>query len=448
MIVRSLLPFLPKAAVVRHSSRSALLVSGRNRSKQFAAFAPNLHFTWVKEHRLILERVALERGEAVEVEELLSGLQRYQELKASVVQLGQKREKLAALVKLKKKTKEKVEETVVLETRRVKESIEQLKEEVWRLEENELRRLLDLQNCDETSVFESRLIAFKKYEGQPEEVKLSHREVGVKYGLVTFTEDGGYYLHHKLALLELQLSHHLSSLALRHNHFPVSAPDFSKSVVLEGCGLPYFDPNIALALRPDGECGDPESGTAMHLVGGASLPGLVAYFARNVLASPGTVLPLVLSCQGRAYTPPTPSPVTPDLVTGRQSTAMASLAACASKEEAEAQFEKLVQFVQEAIQFMPNYRLEEQTLAQCSKSDLRRVSVLVRGKESIEVGSVALQGDYFSRRLMIRQKAEDDSLQPLYTASMQLSITRLLASIIEMSQGDSDMLAKFKALLA
>ena len=102
--------------------------------------------------------------ELIQVEELLSGLQRYQELKASVVQLGQKREKLAALVKLKKKTKEKVEETVVLETRRVKESIEQLKEEVWRLEENELRRLLDLQNCDETSVFESRLIAFKKDE--------------------------------------------------------------------------------------------------------------------------------------------------------------------------------------------------------------------------------------------------------------------------------------------
>ena len=102
--------------------------------------------------------------ELIQVEELLSGLQRYQELKASVVQLGQKREKLAALVKLKKKTKEKVEETVVLETRRVKESIEQLKEEIWRLEENELRRLLDLQNCDETSVFESRLIAFKKDE--------------------------------------------------------------------------------------------------------------------------------------------------------------------------------------------------------------------------------------------------------------------------------------------
>ena len=40
----------------------------------------------------------------------------------------------------------------------------------------------------------------------------------------------------------------------------------------------------------------------------------IKVLSRNVLASPGTVLPLVLSCQGRAYTPLTTSPVTPDLV--------------------------------------------------------------------------------------------------------------------------------------
>ena len=76
-----------------------------------------------------------------------------------------------------------------------------------------------------------------------------------------------------------------------------------------------------------------------------------------------------------------------------------------------------------------------------------QVSVLVRGKEMIEVGSVALQGDYFSRRLMIRQKAGEDSLQPLYTASMHLSLTGLLACILELSQGDSEKLAEFKASL-
>ena len=103
--------------------------------------------------------------------------------------------------------------------------------------------------------------------------------------------------------------------------------------------MPYFDPIKSLALRPGGECGEPEEGTGMHLVGGASLPALVAYFARcanliiwqigwcplslkmlfishvmfrNVLANPDMVLPIVLSCQGRSYRPPTS--VTPDLV--------------------------------------------------------------------------------------------------------------------------------------
>ena len=170
---------------------------------------------------------------------------------------------------------------------------------------------------------------------------------------------------------------------------------------------------------------------------------------------------------------------------------MASLAVCATKAEAENQFEELLQFVQEALQFLPCFRLlflpsdivllialgvlcssffllcrlEEQGLARCSKSDLRRVrfiscannrklkqislqvSVLVSGKEMMEVGSVALQGDYFSKRLMIRQKTGPDSLQPLYTASMHLSITRLLACILEISQGDVERLSDFKSLL-
>ena len=75
---------------------------------------------------------------------------------------------------------------------------------------------------------------------------------------------------------------------------------------------------------------------------------------------------------------------------------MASLAVCATRDDAELQFEKFCQFVQAAIAFMPNFRsiliscniacssryhqsyilfrLEEQDLAQCSKSDVRRVS--------------------------------------------------------------------------
>ena len=68
---------------------------------------------------------------------------------------------------MKKKAKEKIEDAVIVETKSVKEQIEKVKEELWRLEENELRQLLDLQNCDETSLLECRLIASK---GDPDEV--------------------------------------------------------------------------------------------------------------------------------------------------------------------------------------------------------------------------------------------------------------------------------------
>ena len=76
-----------------------------------------------------------------------------------------------------------------------------------------------------------------------------------------------------------------------------------------------------------------------------------------------------------------------------------------------------------------------------------QVALFVKGKELIEVGHVALQGDYFSRRLMLRQKTNEDTLDPLYTATMQLSITRLLACVLELSQGDSEKLSEFKTSL-
>ena len=76
-----------------------------------------------------------------------------------------------------------------------------------------------------------------------------------------------------------------------------------------------------------------------------------------------------------------------------------------------------------------------------------QVALFVKGKELIEVGHVALQGDYFSRRLMLRQKTSEDILEPLYTATMQLSITRLLACVLELSQGDPEKLAEFKTSL-
>ena len=45
-----------------------------------------------------------------------------------------------------------------------------------------------------------------------------------------------------------------------------------------------------------------------------NMSNMIEAIFRNVLMSPDAVLPIVLSCQGRAYSPPTTSSVTPDLV--------------------------------------------------------------------------------------------------------------------------------------
>ena len=149
---------------------------------------------------------------------------------------------------------------------------------------------------------------------------------------------------HDLALMELHLSRRLSTLALRHNHFPVSAPDFSKSVVLEVCELSSFIRTSS--NQPTRAVASPSSTPTVHLhcglvgsVGSQSQEQLCIWLAelpylrsllilrgdlkspsrserlcRNVLASPDTVLPIVLSCQGRAYSPPTSPSDTADMV--------------------------------------------------------------------------------------------------------------------------------------
>jgi hypothetical protein len=183
---------------------------------------------------------------------------------------------------------------------------------------------------------------------------------------------------------------------LEHGLVPVIAPDFAKSVVVEGCGGDWADGEDWLALRPDRpDHGELAAGQAMHLVGGASLPALAAYFARTVVQSPDTVLPLGLYCLGRHYRACPPGPW--DLASAQQSSACQMLVACASKEQADSQLERLLAAVQAALAFLPNYRIEERGLQGCARSEARRLAVTVQGKQELEVGHLAVQGDYLAR---------------------------------------------------
>ena len=55
--------------------------------------------------------------------------------------------------------------------------------------------------------------------------------------------------------------------------------------------------------------------------------------------------------------------------------------------------------------------------------------------ETVEVGQVAVQGNYFSKRMMMVGKEDDSNTYfPLYTLSGNLNLTRILGVLVEMVQ--------------
>merc|ERR1712098_660238 len=99
------------------------------------------------------------------------------------------------------------------------------------------------------------------------------------------------------ARLELKLSQYFTSKLFQHDFEITSNPDTVRSVIAEGCGLDFRNPDKIFSLKKYQDFGDRLSCNAMHLVGGASLPAFVSYFARNILQS-GSVLPVTMFCVG------------------------------------------------------------------------------------------------------------------------------------------------------
>ena len=59
---------------------------------------------------------------------------------------------------------------------------------------------------------------------------------------------------------------------------------------------------------------------------------------------------------------------------------------------------------------------------------------MLQGVETIQVGSVGVQGRYFSDRMMMVAGGAGAGTQPLYTVSASVNLTRLLAVMVELGQ--------------
>lgn len=118
------------------------------------------------------------------------------------------------------------------------------------------------------------------------------------------TSLGSYYLHGRLAEVELALQDYVADTLDVHGYLQQVNPDFAKGVSIEGCAMETKDTTQKTSTLRLVRNSAEEDIAPLFLVGGASLPSYVGYFAKKKVTNISKFLPQKLYSVGRLYNPP------------------------------------------------------------------------------------------------------------------------------------------------
>ena len=275
----------------RCQSKSALFVSGRVGTKQFAVFKPKVDPEWVRVNSDTLETVLKQRNSSISISVLIENLEAYVKIKEQVLEISSSIDELQQIISERKKEQLDVQDALK-SFKPLKKQLSSLRDAMWVLEEEVVIEYIKLQNCDKRSSLREKVYYSMTKGDTSDRVTRTHRELFELESLAEFSNvsHSAYYLKNKLAQLELKLTKYFTNILLRNDLEMISNPDFVKSVMVEGCGEDFLDPKASFNLRKYQDFGDRESCSALHLAGGASLAPSLAFFARQLLNNPG-VLP-------------------------------------------------------------------------------------------------------------------------------------------------------------
>ena len=363
---------------LRFSSRSALFVSGRAGSKQFAVFKPKLDMIWIRNNIELLEKVHQQKSSSIHIKSLISELEAYLEMKDKVDEINLNLSEVQQVISERKKEQIEIQDQIKL-FKEIKKNLVGLRNAMWNIEEVVLLEYLKLQNCDSKSNLKEKVYYCARRNMDNGNLQVQHKELCNQNNLLEFSNisHSAVYLKSQLAHIEMRLCQYFTSKLLDYGLEIFSNPDFVKSVAAEGCGMDFMDFEKIFSLKKYQDFGDRDSCNAMHLVGGASLPAFVSYFARNVVQTPG-VLPVSLFCVGRHYTPITR--VNTDLVTCQQSQAVQMFSVTLSYHQMEEQLDRLLDIVINLFSVFPNFSIVEESVKDYETCNSRqfRLEIKVR----------------------------------------------------------------------
>lgn len=299
----------------------------------------------------------------------------------------------------------------------LRQDLKDLLQAFWEVEEKTMINCLALPNDlhPKTPLSEDSVIIQKT--SPRDSAKLDHLQVGKD--LIDYRSPHWYYLKNSAAVFDQALTNYFLHGLKNAKFIPMVAPDFSCAALVEGCGVL---PKNSLRLKPIEE--------NMHLVGGASLPALSAFYSKFSL--PYRIFPVRHVTGGKKYSPANGS----GLFGVWQRTCVEFFVACPSSTSLDSELENVLENLKGLYEKLGwDYRLVFLPAPQLNFCESFRASFQMFScslNDYVEVGCVSVSGSFLAERLSMQFGKLDKSKGFCHTLSgTAVDVTSVLACLLE-----------------
>ncbi|XP_031838675.1 serine--tRNA synthetase-like protein Slimp [Nomia melanderi] len=425
---------------------SALFVSGRKAMEICAHITPYLDFDDKLVDLDIFQRNLTSRGFNVDAKEVKEVWEFYKSVNAERDYLESKLEKV--IYQMRQSQKNLTAETkleldgLIQQFTVVKHDLKVVKETLWDLSECVVEKMLMLPNDldDRTPLHSPSVLKTIGTLSEFSETgsKKNHIEIGKDLGLLEYRNPMEYYMCNDAALFELGVLSYAGKIFSDNDMIRIAGADFSRSLVVEGCGMNHEDPMHAFIINNHTEV-EKNSSNHMHLVGGASLVSFLAMHAKQLINP--KKFPVKYFSTGRQYTPFSPTSTPLGLFTACQASVAHTfvLVKDANSPDYHAEFEQLLNTVCKLYDNVcDHYRVVTRSASELRPWERMRVSFELWSpylKQYIEVGHISTCGNYLSKRLLIAYQTPTGRDFPSAITGTVMSVPRLLGCLLEQNPG-------------
>ncbi|XP_069680502.1 serine--tRNA synthetase-like protein Slimp [Periplaneta americana] len=420
---------------------SALYVTGDKAKEMFTVLSPHIDIEERFRDTSTLKQNIELRGMQINVDNIKQIWEMLKSIENDKKKIESQRIKIANKMKELRKTSTDINEDVEnlkLVGKLLRDDLKTTMKAIWELEKKVISKVLSLPNDlhPDTPNKEAKVISQFESECNSKQTE-SHVEIGKKLDVLEYNDPMCYFLKGDAAIFELSvLNFFTEKLCTGNSNFiKCCNSDFTRSVVVEGCGLNHEDPNATFILKDIGDILDTNDVNRLHLTGGASLPSFCAFHAKQII--PVSAFPLRLVATGRQYSPNIYQldKQNSGLFDVCQASCVEIFISTTDQREMADEFGRVIEAVTSIYKELSfPFRVVYLPANQLKSYESLKASFQMYSSHLqtfMEVGHISLCDDYISKRLLIQYGTDTEHKFPFIVSGTVISVPKLLGCVLE-----------------